>query len=172
MSPWLGRWRFRLKLVTQTQNLRRLWWFVINSSINSSSAASLLSDWSRGGRHETTPLQVSEQTSFTVTRREQMAPGSRSSLAGPLHISYPIKALPAHAFQLQEIYCPEAGLIQQDAADTGGAGRRRTATRTEYDKWTEGQYGAADGRETRKISRRGSVAHYFITWRSWSSTIW
>lgn len=48
-----------------------------------------------------------------------MAPWSRSSLAGPLNVSYPIKAPPAHAFQLQdEIYCPEAGLIQQDAADT------------------------------------------------------
>lgn len=50
-----------------------------------------------------------------------MAPWSKSSLAGPLHISYPIKAPPAHAFQLQsKIYCPGAGLIQQDTAGTEG----------------------------------------------------
>lgn len=48
-----------------------------------------------------------------------MAPWGKSSPAGPLHISYPIKAPPAHAFQLQDkIYCPESGLIQQDVADT------------------------------------------------------
>lgn len=46
-----------------------------------------------------------------------MAPRSTSSLAEPLHISYPIKAPPAHAFQLlRKIYCPGAGLIQQDTA--------------------------------------------------------
>lgn len=46
-----------------------------------------------------------------------MASWSKSSLAGPLRISYPIKSPPAHAFQLQsEIYCPGAGLIQQDTA--------------------------------------------------------
>lgn len=55
-----------------------------------------------------------------------MAPWSSSSLAGPLHISYPIKAPPAHAFQLQsEIYWPGAGLIQQDAAGTDGGKERQ-----------------------------------------------
>ena len=43
-----------------------------------------------------------------------MAPQSKTSLAGPLHLSYPIKAPQAYAFQLQsEIYCPLAGLIRQ-----------------------------------------------------------
>lgn len=48
-----------------------------------------------------------------------MAPRSTSWLAEPSHISYPIKAPPAHAFQLHsEIYWPGAGLIQQDAVGT------------------------------------------------------
>lgn len=57
-----------------------------------------------------------------------MAPKSTSLLAGPLHISYPIKAPPAHALQLQsEIYCPGAGLSQQDTAAEGEKRREETA---------------------------------------------
>lgn len=65
-------------------------------------------------------LPASEQTELFYCNSE-VTDGSleQGSLAGPLHISYPIKAPPAHAFQLQsEIYCPGAGLIQQDAAGT------------------------------------------------------
>lgn len=48
-----------------------------------------------------------------------MAPRSTSLLAGPLHISYPIKAPPAHALQLQsEIYSPGAGLSQRGTEGT------------------------------------------------------
>lgn len=60
-----------------------------------------------------------------------MAPRSTSWLAGPLHISYPIKAPPAHAFQLQtEIYCPGASLIQQDAGGTEQQERRKGSGQT------------------------------------------
>lgn len=62
----------------------------------------------------------SEQTELSYCNSE-VTDGSlkQGSLAEPLHISYPIKAPPAHVFQLQsEIYCPVAGLIQQDAAGT------------------------------------------------------
>lgn len=58
------------------------------------------------------------------------------SLAGPLHISYPIKAAPAHAFQLQsEIYWPGEGLIQQDAAATQGDRGRKERKETARAQW-------------------------------------
>lgn len=63
---------------------------------------------------------VSEQTELSYCNWD-ITDGSleQSSLAGPLHISCPIKAPPAHAFQLPgEIYCLRAGLIQQDTEGT------------------------------------------------------
>lgn len=73
-----------------------------------------------------------------------MAPRSTSLLAGPLHISYPIKAPPAHALQLQsEIYCPGASLSQQDTEGMEKQKEKRegeeTAEKTAtivHEKWT------------------------------------
>lgn len=130
--------------------------YLISVPIYSSRLGHFLQE--EAGRSE---FSVCEQTELLYCNTEA-TDGSleQGSLAGPLHISYPIKDPPAHAFQLQsEIYCPGAALIQQD---TEGRDAERDGNKC---AWEVG----ADAVAAHKSASNEEDA---ISYRNWAQTWW